>query len=339
MLNLGGPETLEQIQPYLFELFSDPEIIRLPFGTWVQKKFAGWISKNRALKAREKYQAIGGGSPLARETGEQAIGLSKILGMPVEFAMRYSNPRISDAIKNLAGLGAKRLIVIPLFPQYSRSTSGSAIAEFKKQNPALPFHIIVEHHDAAGYLNALASGLSNALKDLDPSLRSHLLFTAHSLPEKYLEQGDPYLSQTEETVKMLVGGADTPACPGKLPRSEAGSPYCARNFSPDSVPQFSLAFQSKLGPVKWHGPSLEQELDSLLKKGVEQLIVFPVSFVSENLETMFDLDLEFQQKCLKAGIKKFIRVPCPGSSEIYLNALAELVKIALRENKWESQNA
>jgi len=323
LLNLGGPETPDQIQPYLYELFSDPEIIQLPLGGIFRKPFARWMSGKRAEKVKAKYLAIGG-SPMIGETRKQAQALAKILGMPTDFAMRYLNPRISDAIKNLISLGASRLVVIPLFPQYSRTTSGSVIAEFKKQNSSLPYIIIKDHHNSPGYITALGSGLNNALKDLDPSLRSHLLFTAHSLPEKYLCQGDPYLAQTEETVQLLVRGADTPV----------RAPY-------------SLAFQSKLGPIKWHGPLLEEELEALAKKGIEQLIVFPVSFAAENLETRFDLDLEFKQKCLQAGIKKFIRIPCPGSSEIYLNALAELVMsrvadksvCSTKTDQWESPDA
>ena len=315
LLNMGGPADLEQIQPYLFELFSDPFIIRMPLGKLYQKRLARIISKKRAAKVRERYAAIGGGSPVNRETEKQALALAKTLNAPVAFAMRYTDPRVAATIRVLASKDARRLVVIPLFPQFSKATSGSAIAEFKANNlNHLPYIIVEKHFDSPGFIDALARELTNAMKNIEPALKTHILFVAHSIPESYSRNGDPYIPQVQETVKSIAGQS-------KLKDN------------------FSLAFQSRLGPVKWHGPSLEQALEQLRSGGVEQVVAQPVSFVSENLETLYDLDIEFKIECEAAGIKKFIRVPCPSQSELYLNALAELATTASRQDQWENSNA
>jgi ferrochelatase len=321
LINLGGPEKLNDVEPFLVDFFSDPLVIRLPFGKLCQKRFAKWLAQKRESKAREKYQAIGGYSPLIRETRKQAQVLSRILGIPVEFAMRYLSPKVNLAITNLEKQGVKRVVVIPLFPQYSEVTTGSIIPDFKKQNKSLPYIFIKDHYNHPGYINALADLLKNSLKKIDPSLQTHLLFTAHSVPERYVRRGDPYVSQTEETVRLIVS-------------SEGIDGEDAIKFA-----EHSLAFQSKLGPIRWHRPSLEEELLRIREKGVEQLIVFPISFVEENLETLYDLDIEFKNLCLKTGIKNFIRVPCLGDSERYLKALAEMTLRAIERAQWERPDA
>jgi protoporphyrin/coproporphyrin ferrochelatase len=315
LLNMGGPSDLDQIQPYLSELFSDPAIIRMPLGKLYQKRLARFISKRRAAKVKERYAAIGGGSPVNRETEKQAAALAKILGAPVVFAMRYTDPRVAGAIAALAARGARRLVVIPLFPQFSKATSGSAIAEFKANNKSnLPYTIVEKHFDHPGFIDALAHELGKAMKNIEPGFSTRILFVAHSIPESYSRNGDPYIAQVQETVKAVAG---------RLNLKEI----------------FSVAFQSRIGPVKWHGPSLEQALAQLRSEGVEQIVLQPVSFVSENLETLYDLDIEFKKKCLAAGIKNFIRVPCPSQSEIYMNALAELATTSSQPDKWENGNA
>jgi protoporphyrin/coproporphyrin ferrochelatase len=313
LLNMGGPESLEQIQPYLYELFSDPEIIQLPLGRLYQKWFAAVISKRRATAVRERYAAIGGKSPVNAETKKQAEGLARILAAPVGFAMRYNAPRISQVLDDLSRSGVKKIIAIPLFPQYSRATSGSAISDFKAQvGSEIQYAIVENHWEHPGFINALAELLGRALGGLAPNLKTHILFTAHSIPEKYTKQGDPYIGQVKKTVDAVIG-----------------------RLKPE-IPA-SLAFQSRLGPVKWHGPSLEQELERLADEGVVQLVAQPVSFVSENLETLYDLDIVFKKKCSDVGIKNFIRVPCPADSKLYLEALAGLARDALKNGKWESK--
>jgi ferrochelatase len=304
LINMGGPSSLEEVEPFLREMFSDPYLMRLPLAWLLQKTLAKIIAGRRAAKSQERYAAIGGKSPLGAETVRQAAGLERLLSFPVAFAMRYTSPRVGDALRILKSRGVQRLVVIPLYPQYSSATTGSAIADFKLQNTdSMPAVIVQDHFDHPGFIDALFESLSQAFAKVDPHLKTHILFAAHSIPESYTQKGDPYVSQAEQTVKILSS---------KLP-SEFTS---------------SMAFQSRLGPVKWHGPSLQQELASVRAKAVEQLVVQPVSFVSENLETLYDLDIEFKRECEAAGIKKFIRAACPSDSEKYLTALADLAASA-----------
>jgi len=315
LLNMGGPESLDQVKPYLSELFSDPYLVRLPLGKFYQRRLARLISARRANKARERYAAIGGKSPVNAATESLASRLSQILAAEVSFAMRYTRPKAADALEVLRARGITRLVVIPLYPQYSIATSGSSLVDFKAQNKNSFSYTVVENHcDHPGFINALLDLLSKALEQTGRTLHTHILFAGHSIPESYTRKGDPYISQVKKTIEALSG---------KVP---AG-------FT------FSAAFQSRMGPFKWHGPSLEQELEKIRAEHIEQLVVQPVSFVCENLETLYDLDIEFRKKCQAAGIKKFVRVPCPAQSELYLGALGELALSAARQGKWEGLDA
>ena len=215
----------------------------------------------------------------------------------------------------LTAQGAQKIVAIPLFPQYSLATTASALADFKAQVRGDFSYTIIENHFAhPGYLKALSGLLSQAIKDISPGLKTHVLFAAHGIPESYTQKGDPYIGQVIKTVDALK-----------------------QKISPEV--SSSLAFQSRLGPVKWHGPSLEEELAALAAKGIEQMVVQPVSFVTENLETLYDLDINFRKKCKTAGIKKFIRVPCPARSAQYVEALSDLVMGTLKSGKWENAHA
>ncbi len=315
LLNMGGPNSLDEIESYLYELFLDPCIVQLPLGRLYRKRLAGFISARRAKKVRVRYEAIGGKSPIGAETEKQAQRLSAILGAPVEFAMRYTRPRVSEAIKSLTEKGAGRLVVVPLYPQYSVSTSASAIGDFRRHTSGkLRYRIVEKHYDHPGYIDSAVYMLKVKLSELEEGGAAHVLFTAHSIPEKYIRRGDPYVGQTEETVRLVydAAGVDLP---------------------------YSLAFHSRIGPVRWHGPSLEEELDRVRANGVKRLIVHPISFVSENLETLYDLDVDFRRKCLEAGIEVYIRVPAPGASELYMKALADMVLAAVKEGRWEGAGA
>lgn len=344
LLNLGGPDNLDDIAPFLYRLFSDPLIIDLPLGWLLRKPLAYLISKLRSLKVRDRYIAIGGGSPIREQTAQQAEGLSQLLDMPVAFAMRYSNPQIDSAIKLLREQSVRHCVIIPLYPQYSSVTTLSSIRDWHKHNRnQLQYSIVQQHFEHPGFIDAHAQNLCKAFADLQhtphhssnspPLTKGHntpeytttsrssskpndnapvslattkVLFVAHSVPLKITHQGDPYISQTEETVRLIAQHA-------KL-----------------SVP-WSLAYQSRLGPVKWHGPSLSEALKDLCAQGFTRLMVHPISFVSENLETLYDLDIVFHRECVNAGITDFIRIPTPGNSPLYLKALADMVHTALQE--------
>jgi protoporphyrin/coproporphyrin ferrochelatase len=315
LINMGGPSGPEGVKPFLREMFSDRFLMPVPLGALLQKPLAKFIARRRAGSAAEHYAAIGGKSPLLEETAKQAAGLEKLLSAPVIFSMRYTRPRADEAVKLLKTRGASRVVVVPLYPQYCLATTGSAIADFRARTQgAMPATIVESHFNHAGFISTLFELLGNALKQSYPGLKTHVLFAAHSIPQSFTRRGDPYVSQVEQTVKTLAS------------RLKIGATS-------------SLAFQSRLGPVKWQGPSLEQELLSLRAQEVEQLVVQPVSFVSENLETLYDLDIKFNQKCRSSGIKNFIRVPCPSDSDKYLQTLAELVASAAAGGKWEGRSA
>jgi len=300
LVNMGGPGSETEIVPYLYRLFSDPLILNLP--GILRKGVAALIAKLRRKKAVAKYALIGGKSPLADETSKQVQKLSEILNVPVRYAMRYTNPSIQDSSLELANLGVKRLVVLPLYPQYSKATTQSVWNYLDRhKDRLLPFLFVRHHYHHLLYIRALSNLLNQALEQLDLQYKTATVFVAHSLPLKQVKSGDPYVNQVEETVSLVIR------------ESALQLPYY-------------LAYQSRVGPVKWQGPSLEEVLQMLVDQQIQQLLVHPLSFVSENLETLYDLDIQFKNKCKKAGIKNYIRVPVPGIHPLYIDALASLIK-------------
>jgi protoporphyrin/coproporphyrin ferrochelatase len=300
LVNMGGPNSTKEISSYLYRLFSDPYIIDLP--TPIRLLVARLIAVFRRRTAASRYDLIGGKSPLSEETEKQARELSEQLQIPVTYAMRYTAPEVSSAMSALRAEGVTRLIVLPLYPQYCRSTSQTAIDHVHRcRLPELPYRIIEAHFSHPPYIDALVKGLRESLEKTVHNKKSVILFVAHSIPMKQVRSGDPYVRQVEETVAavMKVGLFLFP---------------------------HRLAFQSRIGPVKWQGPSLEEILEELVNDNVEQVVVMPVSFASENLETIFDLDMQFKEQCKKAGIEHYIRVPTPGVHPAYITAMSSLVK-------------
>lgn len=311
LLNMGGPGSEAEIKDYLFRLFSDPLIIRLP--GFLRGPLAHWIAYRRKRKAAARYALIGGKSPLGEETAAQTGELETVLDLPVTYAMRYTRPYVSNAIQTLLDRGVKQLLVLPLYPQYSQATTMSALNDFMDhRRPDLPYLFIEEHYNHPPYIKTVAHLLGKSLEDADPSLKTTVLFAAHSIPMRQVKDGDPYVQHVNATVASVV-------------RDKA------------LLFHHTLAFQSKIGPVKWQGPSLEESLEQLRNELVEQLVVVPISFVSENLETLYDLDIDFKKKALASGIKKYIRVPTPGTHPMYINGLAQLIRQEIK--LWEAKNA
>ena len=304
LLNMGGPDSLDGIEDYLRELFSDRDMIRLPLGKLYQNSLARFIAARRAPKVRERYAAIGGGSPLAGITRRQAAALQRELGRPVDYGMRYSGPRTAKAVTGLSRAGIERLVVLPLYPQFSHTTTGSALAELDRCGAGVPVTVIRDHHDDPGYIAAMAEGLRPYLEAWPGWDTARVLFVAHSLPLKYVRRGDSYVDQTRRTVALVARAAGMP---------DAG---------------WRLAFSSRVGPVRWQGPSLEESLARLAAEATRHLVVVPVSFVAENLETLWDLDVVFREQCAAAGIPSFRRVSTLGDSPLYIEALARLARQA-----------
>lgn len=312
LFNLGGPEKIADVRPFLYNLFSDPEIIRLPIRA-MQKPLAWLISSTRSRKSSAIYEMIGGGSPLRRITDEQAAALREELKQrgidaKVYVGMRYWHPFTNEALERIKRDRIKELIILPLYPQFSVSTTGSStkelVALFEKyggmRNIRRRYITYWHTHDA--YLNAMAEQIKEEIKKFpDPNPRNvHLVFSAHSVPQSYIERGDPYLRHIEETVKLVS--------------KKLG------NKNP-----VHLCFQSKVGPVKWLEPATDQMLRDLKKQGVDQVLMIPVSFVSEHIETLYELDILYKKLAEEIGIKAYRRVPAFNTLPSFISALADLV--------------
>jgi protoporphyrin/coproporphyrin ferrochelatase len=311
LLNLGGPDQLEDVRPFLFNLFSDPEIIRLPF-TWLQKPLAWLISTSRAGKSQENYKLIGGGSPLRRITEEQAQALQASLQQKgqeaqVYIGMRYWHPFTEEAIARIKRDGIDRLVILPLYPQFSISTSGSSfrlLARLWEEDPALDridYTVISSWYERSGYLAAMADLIAQQLDQLEQPDQAHIFFSAHGVPVSYVEEaGDPYQTEIENCTALIMETLNRP------------NPH-------------TLAYQSRVGPVEWLKPYTEEAIKELAAAGTDTLLVVPVSFVSEHIETLQEIDMEYREIAEEAGIHHFQRVPALNTHPTFINDLAELV--------------
>ena len=312
LFNLGGPETLDDVKPFLYNLFSDPDIIRLPWRA-MQKPIAWIISTGRYKKSRGYYEQIGGGSPLRKITDEQARALEGALarrGIEAKayVGMRYWKPFTEEAIAQIRADGITRLVVLPLYPQFSISTTGSSLNRMKaifaeNGDTAMRVSVIESWQADPQYIQALARMVSEELArfpDQHPS-NTHILFSAHSVPVSYIEEGDPYLDQTRQTVEMVM-----------------------KQLGEDGL--HSLSFQSKVGPVKWLQPSTDEALRRLAAEGVSQVLLVPVSFVSEHIETLYELDILYRHVAEEIGLRHYRRVPALNCQPDFIDALANLVE-------------
>jgi len=309
LLNMGGPDSVEAIQPFLENLFSDPEILRFPLSSLLQKPLARFISKKRAVKVAPLYEAMGGESPQCRITAEQVRLLGEELGdnYRVVVAMRYWNPRADAAVREVKEWGAERLVVLPLYPHYSRATTGTSLTDLEASLKAaglssLPRVTVTSWEDFPPYVEALAETLKETLKEGEGTT---ILFSAHGLPERLIKEGDPYLEQIERTVAAVM-----------------------EHFS--GVPH-RLSFQSRTGPVKWLEPYTDEMIKTLAGEGVEELTVLAVSFVSDHIETLQEIDVEYRDLALEAGIKSFRRAPALNVRPTFIGALAKRVQAAVAE--------
>ena len=315
LFNHGGPETLEDVRPFLFNLFADPDIIRLPWRA-MQKPLAWLISTQRHKKSRSYYEQIGGGSPLRRITEQQARALeqalaSRNINARAYVGMRYWNPLIEEALDQIRRDQIDHLIVLPLYPQFSVSTTGSSLnrmhAIAAETGNSLPQTSVVCSWEAdPNYIDAMAAAALEELAhfpDQEPS-QTHILFSAHGVPVRYIEEGDPYLDQTRRTVELV------------MERVGAHRPH-------------TLAFQSKVGPVEWLTPATNETIPALASEGVSQLMLVPVSFVSEHSETLYEMDILYRDAAVEAGIRHYRRVPALNCRPDFIEALATIVERAL----------
>jgi ferrochelatase len=315
LLNLGGPEQLEDVRPFLFNLFADPEIIRLPV-PWLQKPLAWLISNSRAKQSQQNYSQIGGGSPLRRITEQQATALQQSLetaGQPADIyiGMRYWYPFTEEAIARIKRDRIEELVVLPLYPQYSISTSGSSfrlLQKLWKEDPSLErirYTVIPSWYARPGYVRAMAELIAQELDQLPDPSKGHVFFSAHGVPVSYVEEnGDPYQREIEHCVDLIMQA---------LGRSN----------------QHTLAYQSRVGPVEWLQPYTEDAIEELAEQGVNDLVVVPISFVSEHIETLQEIDMEYREIAEEAGIETFRRVPALNTHPGFIDDMAKMVMESL----------
>jgi protoporphyrin/coproporphyrin ferrochelatase len=315
LLNLGGPDQLEDVRPFLFNLFSDPEIIRLPF-PWLQKPLAWLISTLRSTKSQENYLAIGGGSPLRHITEAQAQALQESLQEKGQSAgmyigMRYWHPFTEEAIARIKRDRIDQLVILPLYPQFSISTSGSSFRLLEKlwqEDPYLnrvDYTVIRSWYQQPGYLQAMAQLVATELDQFPNPDNVHIFFSAHGVPVSYVEEaGDPYQKEIEECTTLIMQTLNRP------------NPH-------------TLAYQSRVGPVEWLKPYTEDAITELADEGVKEMLVVPISFVSEHIETLQEIDIEYRELAEESGIEDFRRVPALNTHPVFIDALAELVVNAI----------
>ena len=311
LLNLGGPEKPSDVRPFLYNLFSDPEIIRLPF-SWLQKPLAWFIASRRFKISQENYKEIGGGSPLRRITEEQGQALSANLkekGKDAEIyiGMRYWHPFTEEAVARMKSDNITDLVILPLYPHFSISTSGSSfrlLEELWKEDPELQkinYTVIPSWFDEPGYIQAMVKLLSQEIDQCDDPDNAVIFFSAHGVPVSYVEEaGDPYQSEIEGCVKAILK---------------------TLNRKNDHV----LAYQSRVGPVEWLQPYTDDSLEALGAKGTKELVVVPISFISEHIETLQEIDIEYREVAEKAGIQNFRRVPAMNTDADFINALGDMI--------------
>ena len=315
LLNLGGPEQLEDVRPFLYNLFSDPEIIRLPF-SWLQSPLAWLISTLRYSKSQENYKSIGGGSPLRRITEEQAAALQKSLQekgteAQVYIGMRYWHPFTEEALVQIKRDKIEQLVILPLYPHFSISTSGSSFRLLERlwqEEPALQklnYTVVPSWYDRPGYIQAMADLIAQELSHCPNPEQVHLFFSAHGVPLSYVEEvGDPYQREIEQCTELIMQTLN-----------------CQNDHT--------LAYQSRVGPVEWLKPYTEEAIVQLAEEGVQDLLVVPISFVSEHIETLEEIDMEYRELAEESGIHNFYRVPALNTHPGFINDLSELVIEAL----------
>ncbi|HXM60942.1 MAG TPA: ferrochelatase [Terriglobales bacterium] len=310
LFQLGGPDTLEAIEPFLFNLFCDPDIIDFPFARIGRKPLAKLISSTRARKVQHHYATIGGGSPIRRFTEQQARALQLKLGESgldarCFVAMRYWHPFAAQAIEQLRAAQCDEVVLLPLYPQYSSTTTGSSLNEWQRLfQEDIPVQSIETFYRHELYLRALVEKVDEALSRFVDPERPEIVFSAHSVPVAAIQKGDPYQRQIEETVELLMqrGGWTN---------------------------GYRLCYQSKVGASKWLQPSLHTALRELAAEKGREVCIVPISFVSDHVETLGEIDHEARAEAGKLGIKRFEMTSGLNDSPTFIAALADLVGTAI----------
>jgi protoporphyrin/coproporphyrin ferrochelatase len=312
LFQLGGPDTLEAIEPFLYNLFCDPDIIDFPFARIGRRPLARLISTTRARKVQHHYASIGGGSPIRRHTERQARALeielrSQGLDAHCFVAMRYWHPFTHEAIQQLQASQCDEVVLLPLYPQYSSTTTGSSLNEWWRLFANdVPVHCVETFYRNTMYLDALIEKVNEALSRFSEPGRPEIVFSAHSIPMSVIEKGDPYQRQIEETVRLLT---------------ECGG-WCNPH---------RLCYQSKVGASRWLQPSLHQTLRQLSAEQVREVCVVPVAFVSDHVETLGEIDHEAREEARHLGFTHFEMSGGLNDSPKFIQALGQIVHQAMEQ--------
>ncbi len=312
LLNLGGPDSLDAVEPFLYNLFVDPDIINFPGSFLFREWLARLISSKRHPKIQEQYKQIGGKSPLKDFTLGQAKLLEEKLNEKfptrVFAAMRYWHPFTEEVLDELEKENITKVILLPLYPQFSKATTESSVKEWKKQialrpdKPKIEWTLIESYYDFPPYIDAFVERINQGLQKFSADERAdvHILFSAHGTPMKLVREGDPYSGHICETVTAVM----------KQGAFEQ---------------KHHLCFQSKVGPQKWLTPSTPTTIEDLATQGVKKMLVVPIAFASDHLETLFEVGIEFKHLATEAGVSRFEVTEGLNYSEKFIDALAQLV--------------
>ena len=303
LLNLGGPQKPEDVEPFLYNLFSDRQIIRLgPF--FLQKYIARRIARRRAPQSRENYAKIGGGSPILAITEKQATSLETALNSAGNYrvlpCMRYWHPFSEESVAELSAIGVTRLIALPLYPHYSIATTGSSISDLQKSLKKIPspppLSIIRSWPEQPAYIKAISNRIVQGIADFNQG-KVEVVYSAHSLPRQFIEDGDPYVEELHKTIAAIEARTGI---------------------------QGHLCYQSRSGPVQWLEPSTPDMLNTLAGRGCRSILMVPISFVSDHVETLYEIDILYRQMARDLGIR-LRSTPGLNNDPLFIQGLAELI--------------
>lgn len=320
LFNLGGPDKLSSVRPFLFNLFNDPAIIRAP--KLIRFFIALLISTLRTQKAKEIYKLMGGASPLLKNTQAQAEALEELLNQngsyneyKVFMAMRYWHPRAIETAQKVAEYNPHEMVLLPLYPQFSTTTTESSFKEWREVfKGSVPTRTLCCFPFQEDFLKSHAKLIEDSLNRAaqEGSSNPLIIFSAHSLPQKIIDDGDPYQWQVEQTALKIMD--------------------IIRQNPAHKEAEFTVTYQSRVGPVKWLEPQTEEVIRKKAKEGLALLVV-PIAFVSDHSETLVELDIEYKEMALEAGCPYYGRVPSLGIDPLFIKSLADLVEEALNRGE------
>jgi len=309
LFQLGGPDSIQAIEPFLYNLFCDPDIIDFPFARIARQPLARLIASRRAKHVAHHYAEIGGKSPILEFTNRQAVALERVLRRDwdarVTVAMRYWHPLTEAAIEEMERIAPPDLVLLPLYPQYSRTTTGSSLNEWNRHfRPAAwrpRIHVVEEFYQDPAYIDSVVERVDESLAGFADAADVDFVFSAHSLPVSVIEKGDPYQRQIERTTELVWqrGG------------------WSGRRH---------ICYQSKVGASKWLSPSMHETVKRLAAEGRKNVLVVPISFVSDHVETLHEIDIEHREQAHSLGIPNYKMAPGLNDSPAFIEALAALVR-------------